>query len=62
MPKSMYFCILSSGKFREMPKSMYMEFIPLAMDTVGGWHKVALEMLANLGRHLARVVGRNEND
>ena len=41
---------------------MYMEFIPLAMDTVGGWHKVALEMLAKLGRQLARVVGRNEND
>ena len=39
-----------------------MELIPLAVDTFGGWHKVALETLAKLGRQLARVVGRDESD
>ena len=39
-----------------------MEFVPLALDTFGGWHKVVLETLAKLGRQLARVVGRDESD
>ena len=39
-----------------------MDFIPLAVDTFGGWHKMALETIAKLGRQLARVVGRDESD
>ena len=39
-----------------------MEFIPLNVNMFVGWHKVALETLAKLGRQLARVVGRDESE
>ena len=38
-----------------------MMFLLLAVETFSGWHKVALETLAKLGCHLARVVGRDES-
>ena len=37
-------------------------FAPLAVDSFGGWHKEALELLSKLGRQLARVVGRGEDE
>jgi hypothetical protein len=38
------------------------EFVPLAVDSFGGWHEVALETLTKLGRQLARVVGKPEEE
>ena len=29
-------------------------FLPLAVDTFGGWHKVGLKTITRLGRQLAR--------
>ena len=37
-------------------------FAPLAVDSFGGWHEAALELLTKLGRQLARVVGREEDE
>ena len=36
--------------------------IPLAVDTLGGWHPVALAAITRLGRQLARNVGKEEVD
>ena len=35
-------------------------FLPLAVNTFGGWHSSALETITKLGRQLARAVGREE--
>ena len=37
-------------------------FIPLAVDTFGGWHGAALDVLTKLGRQLARQLGREEEE
>ena len=34
----------------------------MAVDTFGGWHPAALQTLSKLGRQLARVAGREENE
>ena len=34
----------------------------MAVDTFGGWHKVALGTLAKLGHQLSRVVGRDKSE
>ena len=36
--------------------------IPLAVDTLGAWHPVALAAITRLGRQLARNVGKEEVD
>ena len=36
-------------------------FIPLAADTLGGWHSVAVEQIQKLGRALARQSGEDED-
>ena len=36
-------------------------FIPLAADTLGGWHVVAVEQVKKLGRALARQSGEDED-
>ena len=36
-------------------------FIPLAADTLGGWHSVAIEQIQKLGRALARQSGEDED-
>jgi hypothetical protein len=43
-------------------KTNIFEFVPLAMDTFGGWHKVALQTLIKLGQQLARMVGRDKDN
>ena len=35
-------------------------FLPVAVDTLGGWHEDALKVIDKLGRQLARAVGRDE--
>ena len=37
-------------------------FIPLAVDTFGGWHGAALDVLTKLGRQLARQLGKEEEE
>ena len=37
-----------------------LSFIPIAADTLGGWHKVAVEQIKKLGAALARNRGEDE--
>ena len=37
-------------------------FIPLAVDTFGGWHGAALDVIVKLGRQLARQLGKEEEE
>ena len=37
-----------------------MAFIPVATDTLGGWHKVAVQQIKKLGAVLARHRGEEE--
>ena len=37
-------------------------FLPLAVDTFGGWHKVGLKTITRLGRQLARNLGKEEDE
>ena len=37
-------------------------FIPMILDTFGGWHGAALDFLSKLGRQVARQVGKEEED
>ena len=37
-------------------------FIPLAVDTFGGWHGAALDVITKLGRQLARQLGKEEEE
>ena len=37
-------------------------FTPLAVDTLGGWHPVALATINRLGSQLAKNVGKEEVD
>ena len=37
-------------------------FIPIAVDTLGGWHPTALETITKQGRQLARNVGKEDQE
>ena len=37
-------------------------FIPIAADTLGGWHPVAIEQVKKLGAALARHLGQEEQE
>ena len=37
-------------------------FVRMAVDTFGGWHGAALDVLQKLGRQVARQVGKEEED
>ena len=37
-------------------------FLPLAVDTFDGWHKMGLATIINLGRQLARNLGKDEDE
>ena len=37
-------------------------FLPMAVDTFGGWHKKALALITQLGRALARTTGREDGE
>ena len=49
-------------KVRKYKERCSTKFVLLAVDTFGGWHKVALEMRAKLGCQLAREVGKDKYD
>jgi hypothetical protein len=37
-------------------------FIPMVVDTLGGWHPAALQVITKLGRQVARAVGKEEGE
>ena len=47
---------------KEPPDHLQFGTKPLAVDTLGGWHKEALAAIGKLGRQLARVVGRDKGE
>ena len=49
-------------KYGERCERERMVFVPVAVDTLGGWHKEALEVIRKLGHQLARVLGRDEGE
>ena len=55
---------LHSRKYEERCAREGVTFTPLpkalAVDTLGGWHPIALETIARLGRQLARNIGKEE--
>ena len=53
---------LNSRKYDERCAAEGIAFVPLAVDTFGGWHGAALDVLSKLGRQVARQVGKEEED
>ena len=49
-------------KYHERCNREGIEFSAMAVDTFGGWHPEALKILSKLGRQLARVSGREEDE
>ena len=49
-------------KYWERCRKEGIAFIPLAVDTLGGFHKEGLTTVAKLGRQLARATGREEGE
>ena len=49
-------------KYQERCSKEGLEFVVMAVDTFGGWHSTSLQTLSKLGRQLARVSGREENE
>ena len=37
-------------------------FIPMIVDTFGGWHKESLDVVTKLGRQVGRQTGKEEED
>ena len=50
------------AKSYEECQEVGVDFIPLAVETWGGWHPQALEVIKVLSRQLARQVGRDEKE
>ena len=50
------------GKYDARCAAEGIAFVPLAVDTFGGWHGAALNFLSKLGRQVARQVGKEEED
>ena len=48
-------------KYEERCDAEAISFLPLAVDTFGGWHKVGLKTITRLGRQLARNLGKDED-
>jgi hypothetical protein len=55
-------CPNTVWKYGDRCAAENLDFIPLAVDSFGGWHEVALATLTKLGRQLARVVGKPEEE
>ena len=47
-------------KYEERCSREGITFIPLAVDTLGGWHPIALKTITRLGRQLARNIGKED--
>ena len=49
-------------KYEDRCAAEGLAFLPLAVDSYGGWHTRSLEALTKLGRQVARVVGKREDE
>ena len=49
---------LKLRKYEERCAGEGITFLPMAVDTLGGWHPEALAIIKRLGRQLARNVGK----
>ena len=49
-------------KYKERCAAEGITFLPLAVDTLGGWHPAALDTINRLGRQVARNVGREDQE
>ena len=50
------------GKYSERCLAEGIVFIPLVVDTFGGWHKDSLEVITKLGRQVSRQTGKEEDE
>ena len=50
------------GKYSDWCEAEGIEFIPLIVDTFGGWHKESLEVVSKLGRQVSRQTGKEEEE
>ena len=46
----------------ELCREQGIKFIPIVAESLGGWHKVALEQFTKLGSALARHTGQEEGE
>ena len=49
-------------KYEERCAREGITFLPLAVDTLGGWHPAALDSIRRLGRQVARNVGKEDQE
>ena len=48
-------------KYFDACKAQGLHFLPLVVETLGGWHPQAISAFTRLGRQLARQTGREED-
>ena len=53
---------LKSKKYEDRCAAEGFTFLPMAVDTFGGWHPTALDIITKLGRQLARNVGKLDEE
>ena len=53
---------IKMGKYSDRCEAEGIEFIPLIVDTFGGWHKESLEVVSKLGRQVSRQTGKEEEE
>ena len=53
---------LKLRKYEERCAGEGITFLPMAVDTLGGWHPEALAIIQRLGRQLARNVGKLDEE
>ena len=49
-------------KYEERCAREGITFLPLAVDTLGGWHPAALDSIRRLGSQVARNVGKEDQE
>ena len=49
-------------KYGERCAQENIEFVPIAVDTLGGWHPAALQVISKLGRQVARNTGKEDQE
>ena len=54
--------MVKARKYEERCSREGITFIPLAVDTLGGWHSIALKTITRLGRQLARNIGKEDEE
>ena len=43
-------------------ESQGIEFVPLVVDTFGGWHEASIAAIKRLGKQVGRAVGKEESE